>query len=136
MISVGTALASAGAVPMLAYAPFGGTSPMAVTALFVPVNIGLGLRGPPGFYRALLAAHGDDARGSAIVILAIMAATATGTAVVAPFIEHGLGPVGLGNLGTRTRRVSVPAPAPAASGKLISRFGLERCQNAPPQRLL
>jgi hypothetical protein len=98
MISVGTTLASAGAVPMLAYASFGGTSPMAVTALFVPVNIGLGLRGPPGFYRALLAAHGDDARGSAIVILAIMAATATGTAVVAPFIEHGLVPLALGTL--------------------------------------
>ena len=98
MLSVGTALASAGAVPMLAYAMSGGTSAMAVTALFVPVNIGLGLRGPPGFYRAVLAARGDDARGSAIVILAIMAATATGTAVVAPFIEHGLVPLALGTL--------------------------------------
>ena len=98
MISAGTALASAGTVPMLAYALSGGTSAMTVTALFVPVNIGLGLRGPPGFYRAVLAARGDDARGSAIVILAIMAAAATGTAVVAPFIEHGLVPLALGTL--------------------------------------
>ena len=98
MIAWGTALAGAGAVPMLAYALAGGTSALAVTVLFVPVNIGLGLRGPPGFYRAVLAARGDDARGSAIVILAIMAATAGGTAVVAPFIEQGLVPLALATL--------------------------------------
>jgi hypothetical protein len=39
------------------------------------------------------ASRGDDARGSAIVILATMAATAGGTAVVAPFIGHGLVPL-------------------------------------------
>ena len=98
MIFVGTVLAGAGVVPMLAYALAGGRSALAVTALFVPVNVSLGLRGPPGFYRALLAARGDDARGSAIVILAIMAATAIGTAVVAPFIEHGLVPLALATL--------------------------------------
>ena len=80
---------------MLAYALAGGGSPWAITALFIPVNSGLGLRGPPGFYRAVLAAHGDDARGSALVILGIMAATALGTAAVAPFIERGLVPVAL-----------------------------------------
>ena len=64
-----------------------------MTALFVPVGVGLGLRGPPGFYRAVLASHGDDARGSAIVILATMAATAGGTAAVAPFVGHGLVPL-------------------------------------------
>ena len=98
MIAWGTALAGAGAVPMLAYALAGGTSALAVTVLFVPVNVGLGLRGPPGFYRAVLAARGDDARGSAIAILAIMAATAGGTAAVAPFIEQGLVPLALATL--------------------------------------
>jgi predicted MFS family arabinose efflux permease len=93
MIASGTALATAGAAAMLAYALAGGTSALAVTALFVPVGIGLGLRGPPGFYRAVLASRGDDARGSAIVILATMAATAGGTAIVATFIERGLVPL-------------------------------------------
>jgi len=92
----GTLLAAAGAGAMLAYALAGGASALWVTALFVPVNTGLGLRGPPGFYRAVLAAKGDDARGSALVILAIMAATAIGTAAVAPFIEQGLVPLALG----------------------------------------
>jgi MFS transporter, DHA1 family, multidrug resistance protein len=93
MITLGTAVAGAGAGAMLAYALAGGTSALIVTALFLPVGMGLGLRGPPGFYRAVLAARGDDARGSAIVILATMAAAASGTAAVAPFIEHGLVPL-------------------------------------------
>jgi predicted MFS family arabinose efflux permease len=95
MIMIGTVLAAAGAGSMLAYALAGGSSALWVTALFVPVNTGLGLRGPGGFYRAVIAARGDDARGSALVILAIMAATALGTAAVAPFIDRGLVPLAL-----------------------------------------
>lgn len=93
MISFGTQLAAAGAAAMLAFALAGGGDPLVITALFVPINTGLGLRGPPGFYRAVIASQGDDARGSALVILFIMAATALGTALVAPFIELGLVPL-------------------------------------------
>lgn len=93
MISFGTMLALAGAAAMLAYALAGGSAPLLITILFVPINTGLGLRGPPGFYRAVVASHGDDARGSALVILAIMAATAIGTAAVAPLIDFGLVPL-------------------------------------------
>ncbi len=93
MIGIGTAMAAAGAAAMLLYGLAGGASTWVITALFVPINSGLGLRGPPGFYRAVVASHGDDARGSALVILFIMAATALGTAAVAPFIEQGLAPL-------------------------------------------
>jgi MFS family permease len=93
VIAAGTGLAALGAAAMLAYGALGGTAPMAIAALFVPVNAGLGLRGPPGFYRAVLAARGDDARGSALVVLAILAVTAGGTAAAAPLIEHGLLPL-------------------------------------------
>jgi DHA1 family bicyclomycin/chloramphenicol resistance-like MFS transporter len=96
MIWFGTLVSAAGAAAILGYALAGGTNPILIAALFVPINTGLGLRGPPGFYRAVIAAHGDDARGSALVILAIMAATAVGTAAVAPFIEQGLVPLGIG----------------------------------------
>jgi hypothetical protein len=78
---------------MLAYALLGGTDTLAVTIAFVPINLGLGLRGPPGFHRAVLAACGDDARGSALVVVAILATTALGTAAVAPFITLGLMPL-------------------------------------------
>ncbi|HYD39070.1 MAG TPA: MFS transporter, partial [Allosphingosinicella sp.] len=98
MIMTGTSLAAAGAAAMLAYALAGGGHPYVITALFVPVNSGLGLRGPPGFYRAVVASRGDDARGSALVILFIMAATALGTAAVAPFVEQGLVPIAAAGL--------------------------------------
>lgn len=99
MILSGTLLAAAGAAAMLAYALAGGTNPLIVTALFIPINSGLGLRGPPGFYLAVIASQGDDARGSALVILFIMAVTALGTAAVAPFIEAGLPPLAVAALG-------------------------------------
>ncbi|WP_026868863.1 MFS transporter [Inquilinus limosus] len=93
VIASGTGLATLGAAAMLAYGSLGGADPLLIAALFVPVNAGLGLRGPPGFYRAVLAARGDDARGSALVVLAILAVTAGGTAAAAPMIEQGLVPL-------------------------------------------
>ena len=66
-----------------------------VALLFVPLNAGLGLRGPPGFHRAVVAAQGDDARGAALVVVAILGSTAAGTAIVAPFITQGLVPIAL-----------------------------------------
>ncbi|HYC03387.1 MAG TPA: MFS transporter [Azospirillaceae bacterium] len=95
LIAGGTLLSLGGAAATLTYALAGGTDPMLYAALFVPVNAGLGLRGPPGFYRAVVAAGGDDARGSALVILGILAATALGTVAAAPFIERGPAPLAL-----------------------------------------
>lgn len=93
VIGAGTLLAAAGAAGQLAYALAGGGNALVITLLFVPVNIGLGLRGPPGFYRAIVASHGDDARGSALVVLGILGATAIGTACASPWIEGGTVPV-------------------------------------------
>jgi hypothetical protein len=95
LIVGGTALSAAGAGSLLAYAALGGTQTPIVTLLFVPFNLGLGLRGPPGFHRAVVAARGDDARGAALVVIAVLASTAAGTALVAPFIMHGLVPLTL-----------------------------------------
>lgn len=95
MIGLGTLTCALSAFAILAYALAGGASPWVVTALFVPMNTGLGLRGPPGFFRAVVAAHGDDARGAALVILGIVGVTAIGTAAVAPFIERGLAPLAI-----------------------------------------
>lgn len=61
--------------------------------MFVPINLGLGLRGPPGFHRAVVAAGENDARGAAVLILAILATAAIGTAISAAFIEEGLTPL-------------------------------------------
>ena len=90
MILTGSALSAAGALAILAWALAGGGRPLVLAILFVPVNLGLGLRGPPGFMSAILAAHGDDARGAALVILFILLTAAAGTAAAAPFITEGL----------------------------------------------
>jgi predicted MFS family arabinose efflux permease len=93
LIWTGTALAGLGAAALFAYGLAGGGSALLITALFIPLNCGLGLRGPPGFFSAVLAARGDDARGAALVILFILGITAAGTAVAAPLVQQGLAPV-------------------------------------------
>lgn len=93
MIWIGTLLSAVGAVAILAYALLGGGDTLVITALFIPFNTGLGLRGPPGFHLAVVAARGDDARGAALVVVAILVTTAIGTAAVAPFITAGLVPL-------------------------------------------
>lgn len=93
VIGFGTLLAAVGAAGQFAYAVAGGRDALMITLLFIPVNIGLGLRGPPGFYRAIVAAHGDDARGSALVVLGILGAAAAGTACASPWIEWGAAPL-------------------------------------------
>ena len=62
---------------------------------FVFVNLGLGIRGPVGFFYALAASGVNESRGSALVVFFIMLITAVGTAAVAPFIETGLRPVAI-----------------------------------------
>ena len=89
-ISGGTALSAAGMLAILAYGLAGGSEPWMLAVLSVPVNLGFGLRGPAGFMRAVVASRGDDARGAALVVLAILLIAAGGTAVAALVITKGL----------------------------------------------
>jgi MFS family permease len=93
MIACGSLVAMLGSVALLGYGIAGGRSGLVIAALFIPMNAGLGLRGPPGFFRAVVAARGDDARGAALVILLILGITAAATAAAAPLLLHGLAPV-------------------------------------------
>jgi MFS transporter, DHA1 family, multidrug resistance protein len=90
LISGGTLLAALGAFAILLYALAGGNRPVMLIPFSIVWNLGFGLRGPPGFLQAVLAANGDDARGAALVILAILATAAGGTALAAPFVASGL----------------------------------------------
>ena len=65
VILAGSALSAAGAWALFLYGAAGGGSPLAMAALFVPVNLGFGIRGPAGFYQAIVAADGDDSRAAA-----------------------------------------------------------------------
>jgi DHA1 family bicyclomycin/chloramphenicol resistance-like MFS transporter len=92
MIGFGTALSTAAGAAILA-AGVAGLPPAAVAGLFVPMNVGLGLAGPTCFVAALGASGGDDARGAALVVVAITGTAALGTAAAAPFILDGLAPL-------------------------------------------
>jgi MFS transporter, DHA1 family, multidrug resistance protein len=90
LIVGGTVLAAAASLAILAYALLGGRNPSALIPIWIVWNLGFGLRGPPGFLQAVIAARGDDARGSALVILAMLLVAASGAAVAAPFVASGL----------------------------------------------
>ncbi|PCI32931.1 MAG: MFS transporter [Alphaproteobacteria bacterium] len=89
-ISLGTTMATCSALFLVIYAGFGGNDPWVLIPAFIPLNAGLGLRGGPGFMKALEAAEHDDARGSALIILAVTVIASLGTAALAPFISSGL----------------------------------------------
>ncbi len=93
IILLGSVLGALGFTLILGYAIGSGRDPRVLWGLFVISNFGLGLRGPPGFYQAVVAAGGNDARGAALVLLYVLLTAALGTAAVAPFIEYGLVPL-------------------------------------------
>lgn len=90
IIWLGTWMAALGGVGVYLFAQFGDGNPLWLAVLFVPINAGLGFRGPPGFLRAVFAGRGDDDRASSLTILAILTVAAGGTALLAPFISGGL----------------------------------------------
>ncbi|HYF18647.1 MAG TPA: MFS transporter [Ramlibacter sp.] len=95
VVRAGSALSAAGCVGLLLYALMDGRSPLVVALWSVPINLGFGLRGPPGFLRAIVGAGGDDSRAAALVVLAILLTAAGGTLLVAPWIHLGLVPLAL-----------------------------------------
>lgn len=95
MIVFGSYMTAAGCIGILLFALIGNNNPHWLWVLFIPVNLGLGFRGPPGFYQAVIAAGDNDSRGAALLILFILGLAAISTALVAPFITLGLLPLGI-----------------------------------------
>ena len=94
-IFIGSAMSAVGCVAIWFMSFIGQQSIHLLWFFFIFVNLGLGIRGPVGFYEALLASDDNDSRGSALIILLVMLLAAGGTAAVAPFIENGLHPVAM-----------------------------------------
>jgi predicted MFS family arabinose efflux permease len=98
VIWAGSSLMTLSALGIAAFALANATNMILLAGLFVPMNLGLGLRGPPGFFQALVAAGENDARGGALVIVLVLAIVAIGTGLVAPWIVFGLLPLALVSL--------------------------------------
>jgi MFS transporter, DHA1 family, multidrug resistance protein len=86
----GTLVAFAGAASLLIDGIWGSGNVRWLIGLFAVLNLGLGIRGPVGFFRAILAGRGDDERASSLTILFILLVAAAGTALVAPALQQGL----------------------------------------------
>ncbi len=83
---------------------------------FIFVNLGLGIRGPSGFFNALAAAGDNESRGSALIILLVMFTTAMGTALVAPYVGNGFRQVA--GLATLVAIIAVVLSWPGATHRL------------------
>ncbi|OCP08427.1 MULTISPECIES: MFS transporter [unclassified Ensifer] len=90
VILFGTAIAALSALALLVYGLLGGTNTTMLPLLFTPMAIGLGLRGPIGFYRGIVASGANNARGSALIVFFIFMTTTLGTVIAAPIITIGL----------------------------------------------
>ncbi len=93
VILFGSAMTSFGCIAIMLLGLTAKPSIELLWVLFVFVNLGLGIRGPVGFYRALQASGSNESRGSALIILFVMLTAAAGTALAAPFITKGLAPI-------------------------------------------
>ena len=91
---LGSELATIGMLGLLFYGLlFESHVPSVVWPLFALVNLGIGIRGPGGFYMAMVASKHNDARATAVLVLTMFTLTAAITALVAPFIDQGLVPL-------------------------------------------
>jgi DHA1 family bicyclomycin/chloramphenicol resistance-like MFS transporter len=98
---------------LLAYAAAGGGALLPYLVLFVPVNLGLGFRGPLAFMAALDVAGGNDSRASALMLLTVMLLTGLGTLMAAPTLDDG------------PRGLTLTAFLLAALGLVAGRWGAE-----------
>jgi MFS family permease len=98
IIWTGTYISVLGCCVLTGYALWGRNNPTDLMYMFWILNVGLGIRGGPGFVRALMAAGENDEKASALMILGIFGVTSLGTATVALFLDYGLIACALGAL--------------------------------------
>lgn len=92
VVLAGSCASAFGCLLVLGYVLADGHDPRILVGLFVVVNAGFGMRGPPGFLAAIVAARGDDSRAAALVMLGVLLLAAGGTALAAPWITLGFAP--------------------------------------------
>lgn len=90
LVTFGTVLSLISSVLLVLYSIFGNNDPNVILLIFPLMNLGLGLRGPTGFLKGIIAGNGDDNRASSLVLLSIITVSSGGTALIAPFLHFGL----------------------------------------------
>ncbi|MDR3496110.1 MAG: MFS transporter [Ancalomicrobiaceae bacterium] len=113
MLYTGSSLTVGGLAGLLVWALFGAGDAIWIVPFWIVVNIGFGSRGPTGYFYAVKAARGDDARGSALVMLIFLGMSSAATAAVAPVITLGLVPVAATAAGIAALGLAVMLALPA-----------------------
>lgn len=90
VIMVGTCLALSSAIALTVYGMLNGTGTYVLAALFAPMGMAIGLRGPTGFYRGIVISGDNNARGAALIAFFTFTMVTLGSLVSAEFITHGL----------------------------------------------
>ena len=90
VIMVGTCLALSSAIALTGYGMLNGTGTYVLAALFAPMGIAIGLRGPTGFYLGIVISGDNNARGAALIAFFTFTMVTLGSLVSAEFITHGL----------------------------------------------
>ena len=95
VILAGTLMALLSAFALSGYGFLNGSRAFVMTILFTPMGFALGLRGPVAFYRGIVSAGSNDARGSALMIFLTFVTTALGSLITGHFITGGLTPLAM-----------------------------------------
>ncbi|EPV2477649.1 MFS transporter [Enterobacter ludwigii] len=95
VILAGTLMALLSAFALSGYGFLNGSRAFVMTILFTPMGFALGLRGPVAFYRGIVSAGSNDARGSALMIFLTFITTALGSLITGHFITGGLTPLAM-----------------------------------------
>lgn len=90
VILAGTCLALSSAIALTGYGMLDGTGTYTLAALFAPMGIAIGLRGPTGFYRGIVISGDNNARGAALIAFFTFTMMTLGSLASAEFITHGL----------------------------------------------
>ena len=90
LILIGSGMVVLACLALVGLALTGLQSVVLMIVVFIPFNLGLGLRGPSGFLWAMQASEGGDDRAASLIILFAMGLAALGTAIIARYLEIGL----------------------------------------------
>lgn len=90
IIMTGTCLALLSAFALTGYGYLDGSGTGILAALFAPMGIAVGLRGPTGFFRGIVISGDNSARGAALIAFFTFAMMTLGSLLTAPFLTYGL----------------------------------------------
>lgn len=93
IIVIGACIALSSGLALSLYGLINGVNTTLLAILFTPMGLALGIRGPAGFYKAIIVSGENNAIGVALIIFFTFMMTTLGSLATARFISYGLMPL-------------------------------------------